>query len=468
MTQPASSDPAAQPLPDVRARVGEHLMRRDIGLLAAIAVIINATIGTGIFKSPGRILRLTGTEDAALAIWVLGGIIAFCGALSLAELAAALPRTGGMYEHLKRAWGKKVAFLFIWTRLVLLVPAAIGTFALLAGDALVALLNLTPDPTTNRLFSVGVIVVAAALNVVAVKQSAIQQVVVTGAKYLGVLLLAGVGLLIAVPPYAPPPIPIDVVNATTVTGAGIFAALVAVMWVYDGWADLAHVAGEVRNPAKNMPRALAIGALAITAVYLLVNLGYLRVLGGDGLRSATTGADMVAARLGAATFGELGQRVVSGLVLVSCLGAAMGMLLTGPRTFVPVSADGEFVRWLGHVSPKTGVPWPAVLTCAALGSVFVWSRTFEQLSEAFVAGAFPFYTLVVLAVPMLRRREPNLKRPFRVPLYPLPVIVFVAGATALMVGAVQEADIFSVVALAVVLAGLGVEALYRRSRASVA
>ena len=439
-------------------------MRREIGVLLGCALVINATIGTGIFRIPAKVARLAGSLPAALLVWVVGAVVALCGALTLAELAAALPRTGGIYEALRRAWGAPVAFVFGWSKLTLLIPAAVGSFARLASEALAALFGLAPDAARDGRVALGFLVLCAGANLLGVRASARQQGVVTVAKYGGVAFLALVGLLaprpfgeVAVPSGAP-------AYAVGFTLAGLFAALVPVMWAYDGWADLASLSGEVREPGRSLPRALLAGAVAIAAVYLLANLGYARVLGLEGLRRSTNGANMVAANLAFLTLGEVGRRLLSALLLVSCVGGCMSSLLTGSRVFVPLATDGLFLRSLGALSPRTAVPARAVLVSAALGAVYVTVQSFEQLTEAFVVGYFPFYALAVLAVLRLRRTEPSLPRPFRVPLYPLPPLVFLAGAVVLLVGAAGDVDRQALRAFGVVLAGFPVGWLWQVAR----
>jgi amino acid transporter len=445
--------------------VGEQAMRREIGLLLAVLAVINATIGTGIFKTPAKVARVSGSLGAALSVWVVGGVIALAGALSLAELAAAMPRTGGIYEYLRRAYGPRVAFLLGWTKLTLLIPSAVGSFAKLAAEATVSMAGLSPDSTRDTAIAMGFIVVATGANLVAVRQNAIQQAVVTVAKYVGVAFLGVVGLFAAVQAGASVAVPPDApAFADHVTLTGCFAALVSVMWAYDGWADLSTLSGEVRDPQRTLPRALALGTLGIVVVYLLANAGYARVLGLEGLRRSTTGANMPAANLATLTLGAAGRTALGALILTSCFGGTMSSLLTGPRVFVAMASDGLFPAWIGRVSQPSGVPRRAVVVAASLGVVYVSSSSFEQLTEAFVYGFFPFYMLAVGATYVLRRRAPELARPFRVPGYPVTPALFLLGGACLLVGASADVDRSAVRAFAVMLAGVPVLAVWERAR----
>ena len=417
----------------------ESSLRRELSFAMAVLVVINSTIGTGIFKTPARVARLSGSLSLSLGLWALGALIALCGALSLAELAAAIPRAGGLYEYLRRAYGPRVAFVLGWVKLTLLIPSATGSFAKLAAESLGSVLGLAPNSARDAIVALCTLLGCAAVNLVAVGLSTRLQGGVTVLKYLGVVGLALVGLVLS--PHgsvmAPTPLP-TIHSGPTVTGA--LAAMIGVMWAYDGWADLSALAGEVKNPSQNLPRALGIGTLLIAGVYLLTNLAYARVLGLQGLQWSTSGTHMAAANVAYLTLGSVGRTALSTLVCVSCIGGCMSSLLTGSRIFVPMASDRTFIPWLGYVSPTHGVPTRAVVIAALLGCGYVMSRTFEQLTEAFVVGFFPFYALAVAAVFVLRRKEPALHRPFRVPLYPVVPLVFLLGAGLLMVGAIAEAD----------------------------
>jgi amino acid transporter len=445
----------------VTAKANESALRRELGWIVAAAIVVNATIGTGIFKKPAEVVRLTGSIEASLAVWLVGAIVALAGALCFAELAAAMPRTGGIYEYLRRAYGPRLAFLYGWTKITLLLPSAVGSFALLAAESIGSIFDLPESGARDSLIAIGVIALCAAANVLGVRASAVQQAVVTSVKYLGLLFLACVGLLAPLAADRTVPIPEDPPPFNTeFTFPGLFAALVAAMWAYDGWADLSSLSGEVKNPGKNLPRALLAGTIAVGVVYLLANFGYERVLGLEGLRRSTTGSSMAAAHVATMTIGATGRIALSGLVLVSCLGGCMASLLTNSRTFVPMATDGVFIRWLGHVWLRTGVPANAIVVGAILGCVYVSWHSFEELTNAFVVGYFPFYAAAVIAIFVFRKRLPDLERPFRMPLYPLPAIVFLIGAVWVMLGALTGLEASSLLAALVIALGLPVSLIW--------
>lgn len=443
----------------------EARLRRELGSLLAIAVTVNAMVGTGIFRLAPRVLTLVGSASVALCVWIAGGVISLCGALCMAELAAAMPRAGGIYEYLRRAYGPVLGFWYGWTRLTILGPSAAGSFARLAAESLGAALGLPPSSLRDTSVAAAVLVACTLVNLSGIRAASREQAVLSGLKFAGLVLLGGACLFAGAPAHGA-----EVAHAAPALSlGGAFAALVSVMWSYDGWADVSALSAETRHPGRTLPRALLFGTFAVTLAYVLVNIGYVHVLGTQGVAQSGTGADMVAMRAAEAVLGETGRRVLAALVFASCVGACMVGVLTGSRVFVSMASDGLFVRWLGYVSPRNGAPARAVLLTSSLGLVYLSVRSFEELTDSFVVGMFPFYVLAVIALVLLRRREPEMVRPFRTPLYPLVSIVFLAGAGALLWGALEEADFGAHVAIAVTLLGLPIGVIVeRRGRAPVA
>jgi APA family basic amino acid/polyamine antiporter len=448
---------SSQPAPN------EARLRRDLGTWLAVAVTVNAMVGTGIFRLAPRVLELSGSTAAALGAWTLGGVISLCGALCMSELSAAMPRAGGIYEYLRRAYGPSFAFWYGWTRLTLLGPSAAGSFARLAAESLAATLGLGPDAARDSVVAAAVLITCTLVNLSGVRTATTEQAVLSALKLAGLVLL-GAACLVAPSAEASAPVQPDAVLGA-LPWAGVFAALVSVMWSYDGWADMSSLSAEAERPGHTLPRALFGGTLLVTLAYVLVNVGYVRVLGEAGLSASGSGADMVAMRAAEAALGAPGRRVLGALVFASCLGACMVGVLTGSRVFVSMASDGLFIRWLGHVSERNGVPSRAVVMTSVLGVIYLSFRSFEQLTDSFVAGMFPFYILAVVALFVLRRREPALPRPFRTPLYPLVAMVFLVGAFGLLWGALQQVSGLAYVAFAVMLLGLPLGWLLQRRNA---
>jgi len=443
--------------------VGEAKLRRELGVWLAVAITINAMVGTGIFRLSPRVLKLVGSSEAALGVWIAGGVISLCGALCLSELSASMPRAGGIYEVLRRAYGPTVAFTFGWTRLTLLGPSAAGSFARLASESLAAACGWPVNPARDTAVAIAVLIACTLANLTRVRTTSIGQALLTLVKYGGLLLLAFSCLWFASRTTTPSVTePTVLVPSVAFPYSGAFAALVSVMWAYDGWGDMSSLAGEARDPGRTLPRALVIGTLAVTLSYVLVNLGYAYVLGDQGIANSSSGTDMVAMNAARAALGDAGASLLALLVFVSCVGACLVGVLTGSRVFVAMAADGLFIRWLGRVSDGSGVPARAVVLTAMLGVAYLSVRSFEQLTDAFVVGMFPFYMLSVIAIPILRRKEPGLARPFLVPLYPVVPLLFLAGSSALLLGALGDVQGIALFAFAVMLLGFPVGYLWKR------
>jgi amino acid transporter len=381
--------------------------RRHLGLGAAIAVVIGSTIGSGIFRSTAGIAESLPNAGAIYGVWIAGTVLSLCGAWTLAEIGAALPHAGGHYAYLREAWGRRTAFLYGWAELTLIRAASVGAISTAFAEYLLRALGV--DPATNaglvNAAAVGAIVSVGELNVLAAAWNSGFQVATTAAKSLGLLIVIGAALFLA------PTAGASVVTAGSDLPAGAWAAaLVSVLWAFDGWADLSKLGAEVRDPERTLPRALLIGTLAIGALYLLANAAYLHAL---TLQEAAA-SKLVAADVAQRALGPVGATLVSLTVVVSTLGALHGSVMTGPRVFAAVAEDAPPFGALAHLDEATGNPTRAIRLSALLGSMFVLLADFEGLADVFVLASLPFYALSVGAAFVLRRR-PDWKPPYRAP-----------------------------------------------------
>lgn len=409
---------------------------RRIGLWSAIAIVIGSVIGSGIFRSPAGIADRLPGPLAMMSVWVIGGIFALCGALTMAELASALPKTGGIYQYLKEAWGRRTGFLFGWTELVIIRAAAYGAISTTFAEYLVRVLGwdpaIAPYDQWVHYIAAAAIALTATFNIVGVRLGAFVMNLTTIAKFGGLVFIVIVAFTLGLPNGG-------AANFIPVAPAGSFAmgafglALVSALWAYDGWADLSFVGGEVKDPQRTLPRALIGGTLAVMAIYLLANLAYLSVLSIEEMRVSKLVAADVAFRL----LGRPGEAFVSIVVILSTFGALNGALLTTPRIFFALADDKLFFRQVAYVHPTFKTPYVAIGMAALLGIFFVMIRTFEQLADTFVTAVLPFYALGVGAVFMLRRR-PDYAPSFKVPGYPVVPALFVLATIYLLVNALVD------------------------------
>jgi APA family basic amino acid/polyamine antiporter len=439
-TTPVLDPTSARPAGDAAG------LPRRLGVWSAAAAAVGLTIGSGIFRVPATVAAETGSVGAIALVWVLGGVITLCGALTIAELAAAFPRAGGIYVYLREAYGPLAAFLFGWSWFFIRSAASAGT-ALVFVAYLRTFVPL--DDVGQRAAAVLLIVLVGAANYRSVRLGAAIQDASTVAKVLAILLAAAAifllgdargGALAAPPTFAPAGL------------GGIGVALVAALFAYDGWIAATLIAGEVRDPGRALPRALTWGALIVVATYLTINVAYLYALPlAELAASKAVAVDAVTRVAGAG-----GAALVAALVMLSTFGGLNAGLMTGPRVYYAMAEDGLFFRRVAAVHPRFGTPHVAVVLLVVLTSINASVRTFEQLAEAFVLLLYPFLALTVAAVFVLRRRRPDLARPYRTAGYPLVPAVFLVGTVAMMLNALLERPRTTLLGAAIVAAGVPV------------
>ncbi len=436
---------------------------RRLGLWSAIAVLIGTTIGSGIFRSPAGIADKLPGPLPFLSIWVVGGIFALCGALTLAEVAGAFPQTGGIYVFIREAWGRLPAFLFGWAELILIRAAALGAISTTFSEYFIRVLGHDPRVAPYSRYvhyvAAGAIILLAVFNYVGMKWGSLVQNVTTLAKTGALLVIIVLAFTLGLPqtgghftPAAPP-------------GSFSFApfglALVSVLWVYDGWADVSFVGGEVKDPERNLPRVLIYGTLAIIALYLLANIAYLAVLPVEEMRHSK----LVAADAAQKLVGPVGVVFVSVAVMISTFGTLNGSVMTGARILFAMAADGLLFKPVATVHKKFQTPSVAIVLEAVLGVVFVLIGTFEQLADTFVTAIVPFYAMAVGSVFVLRRR-PEYNPPFRVPGYPVVPAVFIVATILLLGNAIMDpgSRVPTLGVLGVILIGIPVFYLTRNRK----
>jgi basic amino acid/polyamine antiporter, APA family len=433
----------------------DQLVRR-LGLWSSMGVVIGVTIGSGIFRTPAAIATRVPDPMWMLGVWLFGGVISLCGALSVAELAASLPHTGGWYVYLRESWGRLAGFLFGWAELVLIRASATGAIATVFSEYFFR--SIAYDPAANAVatdyVAATAIIGAGLLNIRGVQLGATIAGLSSIAKFgaLGFIVLAsfllGSGAGASVSHFTGTGGPVD---------TGLFGlALISVLWAYDGFADLSFAAGEVKDPQRTLPRAIITGTLAIVIIYMLANLAYLYVNPVERIAESP----LVAADTLQAIFGQVGVALVSVVVTISALGALIAVMLSAPRVFFAMADDGLFFRQMARVHPRYKTPYVAILLAMLLGVGFVLTRTFEQLADTFVLSIWPFYGIAIAGLYRLRRTRPDLPRPYKVPGYPVLPAVFVVGVAYLVGNALLSETLWTSVTFAIVLAGIPVYYLF--------
>lgn len=423
--------------------------RRELGLLDTTCLIVGIIVGTGIYQVAPDVARGTGGPWGLLGIWALGGALSLCGALGYAELASAYPQEGGDYVYLTRAYGPAAGFLFGWLQLVVARPGDIAIMAFAFATYARAIWNPWPGHRfTLQAYALAAVAALTAIHLAGVRASRWTQNLLTIVKFLGLLGIAlaacarGTG---HAPGALQAPLPFSV-------------ALILVLFTFGGWNEMAFVAAEVRNPGRNLIRAMVLGTGAVTGLYLAVTLAFLRVLGFQGL--SASGA--VAAEAFGRALPALGGKVLSALICVSALGALGGIVFTGARISYAVGRDHRTFRPLAAWNDRAGAPRQALLFQGLVAACLIVSLgAFVDTLIYTAAAVYAFYLATSLAVIVLRRREPAVPRPYKVTAYPVPTLVFCAVCLFLIQGAVAYRPRTAAVAFGLMALGLPVHAFER-------
>ncbi len=432
---------------------GERLPRH-LGLGSAVAVLVGSTIGSGIFRVPAGVAERLHEPGPVLLAWVVGGLVALFGALTYAELAAALPRSGGVFAYILEAFGPLPAFLFGWSELTVIRASALGAIATIFAEYLGYFVRLTPEQV-RYVAALGILFVGA-LNYVGVNSAAVVMNFTTVAKYAA---LAALGLLAFTAGTG------SASHFTPAFEGGVNlslmgTALIAIMWTYDGWADLSFMGGEVKDPGRTLPLALILGTAGIVIVYLLLNVAYIYLVPLEEMAGARLIAATAADRI--PLFAGAGGAVVSGIVMLSCFGSLTGSMMTGPRIFFAMADRGLFFRGIARVSPRFQSPSVAIWLATALGVLYVLFNDFQQLADKFILGIWPFYALAVAAVFVLRRTRPDLPRPYRTWGYPVVPILFLLASVAMVLNALWTDPVNTGITFGIILVGIPVYFAWRR------
>jgi APA family basic amino acid/polyamine antiporter len=389
--------------------------KKELSLFDSTCIIVGIIIGAGVYKLAPDIAKGAGSSLGVFAIWAVGGLLSLFGALGYAELATAYPKEGGDYVYLSRAYGQWAGYLFGWGQLAIIRPGDIAIMAF----AFATYARTIYDPFKNmpgysdRFFAAAAVIVLTVINILGVKEGKWTQNLLTTVKALGLLAIFAVAI------FSPPA---NIAVATESAGKlPLSLALVFVLFCYGGWNEMAYVAAEVKDHRRNIVRALVFGALAVTILYLLVNGAFLHTLGYSGL----AGSKAVATDTISTTFPDIGGKLIGALVCISALGAVSGLIFTGARISYALGAEHRIFRLLGKWNPRTGTPaWAlAIQGIIAIILIVVFGTIIDTIIYT-AAPVYTFYLATSLAVIVLRRKEPNVERPYRVTGYPLTTIIF--------------------------------------------
>ena len=393
-------------------------LQKNLGIAAALSTVVGMVIGGGVFFKPQAVYTLTGgAPGLGILAWIIAGIMTITAGLTAAEVSAAIPKTGGMMVYIEEIYGKKLGFLTGWMQTVLFFPATAAAIAVMFGQQAALLLN---NSSLVMPMSIGVILLIGILNTFGSKTSGAIQTVSTVCKLIPLGLIIVFGFIKG---SGDNPI-MNPLVAEGIRPMGIIGQLlVAILFAYDGWINVGALAGEMKNPGKDLPKAIIGGLSIVMAINVVINLAYLWVLPASELAQYASPASIVAEKI----FGPVGGKLINVGILVSVFGCLNGYLLTGPRIPYTLANQKVLPAMFGKLN-KHGVPANATLFMAVLSVIYALSGQFNLLSDLSMFAIWAFYTLTFIGVIKLRKTQPDLKRPYKVPFYPvIPIISICSG-----------------------------------------
>jgi APA family basic amino acid/polyamine antiporter len=424
---------------------------RVLGVTSVIGIVMGTMIGSGIFIVPAVIAARLGSPVLMLAVWVAGGLLTFFGALSMSELGAAFPQAGGMYVYLKETYGPLVGFLFGWATFLVIDSGTVATLAVgFSTKYLPYFVKMTP--LESKVVAIALIAFLCAVNYFGVRRGAMLQNVLTSIKFAA---LAGLCFTVfvfakgsAAHFFTPAP---DRISAGLIGRFGL--ALVAALWAYKGWECSSFSSGELRNPTRDLPLGIFIGTSLVITLYLLANLAYLYAFPA----SARIAADAMNFAIG-----PVGASIIAFIILFSIAGAANGHCLTSPRVYFAMARDGLFFRKFGEVHPKYRTPHVSIVALGVWSAALSLTGSFEQLYTYVIFGLWIFMGLTIAAVIVLRKKRPDLARPYRAWGYPATPILFILASVFISANTLINQTKESLAGLGIILLGVPAYLFWRK------
>ena len=395
-------------------------MKKNMGVMSAISIVVGCVIGAGVFFKPYAIYQATGgAPGLGLLSWVIGGLISIFGALTFAEIAVLIPRTGGMVTYLGEVYDRRVGFLAGWMQVVIFYPAYLAGYGVKVGTELSGLLGVNIAMPV----ALGIIAGVVGLNTLGSGSASKFQIVSTVCKLIPLFLITIVGFVLG---RSRAPILTPVVGEGINAGSALGTTLLAVLFAFEGWTNVGAIAGEMKNPARDLPRAIVGGVSIIMAVYLLINIAYIRVIPASELMHIESPAAAVASRL----FGSAGGTIIAIGIIISVIGAGNGFLLSGSRVAYYLAREGMLPgsEKLARLNQKL-VPANAIILVGTLAALYSLIGQFDLLTDMGTFSCWIFYTLTFFCVISMRRTHPELERKYKVPGYPvIPALAIASGA----------------------------------------
>ena len=435
-------------------------LKKSLGLAAAFSTVVGVVIGSGVFFKPQAIYTATnGAPGLGILAWILGGLITIAGGLTATEVSAAIPKTGGMMIYIEEIYGKRYGFLTGWMQTVLFFPGTIAAVAVIFAQQASELLGSTSNNMKMVLpIAIGIILLTALLNTIGSSFGGSIQTVATLGKLVPLVLIIIFGFTKGNSTSILTPMVGEGVNPVTTLGQ----VLIATLFAYDGWINVGAIAGEMKDPGKDLPKAIVGGLSLVMAVYLAINVAYLWVAPASSLANVTSPASLVATKL----FGPIGGKLISAGILISVFGTLNGYLLTGPRVVYALTKEKLLPgsKILSKVN-KGGSPYNSILLISILACIYALTGQFNLLSDLTIFAVWVFYVLTFIGVIILRKTKPDLYRPYKVPGYPVIPIIAILGGTFVVINQLITAPFISLGGIIITIIGLPIYAyMNKKSR----
>lgn len=424
--------------------------KKEIGVFGGISIIGGIMIGSGIFYLGSYVLERTHMSiGLALLCWIIGGLVTLLGGLCFAELGAASPKSGGMVVYLNEAYHPVVGYMFGFTSLLVSGSGSIAAIAIALPTALRGYMDLSD--MTIKIIAIALIVLLTIYNLIGIKQGSILQNVSMIAKLIPIVLIIFAAIILGNQSPDLSLVPADGTSAGLGDIIGMVAfATVATLWAYEGWTNLNSVAEEMKDPGKNLPRALILGIGAITVIYTLFNFAIYKVLPHEEIVSMIDSGNLyLGTEVAKRVFGGIGGGLVLGTMLVAMFGSLNGMVIAFPRLYYAMSKDGHFFKSFATLNPKSKVPAVALIGQCVISIILVLLRNLDQLTSLVVFVGMLFNVLCVVAVIVYRKKYPDLKRPYKAWGYPVTVIICTLLFFALMLNTLIEDPLTAIIGLVV-------------------
>ncbi|SEN52603.1 APC family permease [Lihuaxuella thermophila] len=433
---------------------GENKLKKDIGFTVALSIVVGSVIGSGVFMKPGTVIAYSGDSTMALWAWFLGGILTLASGLTIAEISAQIPKTGGLYVYLEEVYGKFWGYLSGWVQTIIYGPAIIGALGLYFGSLVAHLFAL--DGHWKISIGIGAVLFLTLINSLGTKYGGFIQTLFTVGKLIPIALIIIFGIWKGQSPV------LDMESGIA-GDVNLGAAILATLFAYDGWLLVGSVAGEIKNPDKILPRAIIVGLLMVTVIYLSVNIALLHVLPADKIVSLGENAAGTAATL---VFGDLGGKLISIGIIVSIFGTLNAKILSFPRVPYAMAIRGQLPgsRYLARIHPTFRTPVIATVSQALLAIVLMIVSNPDKLTDISVFAIFLFFAQAFFAVFILRKRNAGKTRPYSVPLYPFIPIVALLGTIFILVSTVINDPKGTFLCIVITLAGLPIYWWVNRNR----